>query len=219
MAHENLIVNKMPTFSINGGTVSLNLTTPRSGIRICDENGNHVSKPVSQILDFNNYFIEWMVTNNDLIEIIRQKFTKEEIISLIDELREIYTFLKDSDFFIRVAQKQRIDQTIEDFLIYRYEESFYSFEKSVGVNLQVKITFKMGDYTLAPHMFILIGLNNPNVTLNNHTGNILTNNALGSGAKCVWNPSNQAINEIVKTLACSSEEHKNDLINLLENIT
>ena len=219
MDQENLIINKMPTFSIINGTVSLNLTIPRSGIRICDDNGNHVSKPVSQILDFNNYSIEWMVTNNDLIEIIRQKFTREEIASLTDELREINTSLKDSDFFNRVAQRQHTNRTIDNFSIYKYEESFYSFEKDVSLNLQVKITFKMGDFTLAPHMFILIRLNNPNIILSNGIGNILTNNALGSGAKCIWSPSNQTTSEITKTLACSSDGHKNDLINLLNRIT
>lgn len=85
--------------------------------------------------------------------------------------------------------------------------------------MQVKITFKMGDYTLAAHMFVLIGLANSDITLSNHEGNIENANALGSGAKCFWIPSKQIISEIAKALACSSEDHKNDLISLIENVS
>ena len=217
MARENLTTNKMATIYINNGVVELRLTSPRSKVRICDNNGNHVSKPSSESINFDNHYIEWMITNNELLEIIKQKFTREDIVGLKNELREINISLKNSEFYSRAAQKQNINRTIGNFLVYKYEEVFYSFEKRINESLQVKITFKMGDYTLAAHMFVLIGLANSNIALSNREGNIENANALGSGAKCFWTPSNQIISEIAKALACSSEDHKNDLISLLEN--
>jgi hypothetical protein len=207
----------MDTIYINNGIVELKLTSPQSKVRICDNNGNHVSRPSSENINFNNNYIEWMITNNELLQIINQKFTQDEIIELKNQLHNINISLKDSDFYSRAAQKQNINQAIGDFSIYKYEEIFYSFEKNVDENLQVKITFKMGDYTLAAHMFVLIKLDNPNITLSNRENNIRNDTPLGSGAKCIWNPSNQTINEVTKTLACSSGGHKRDIINLLNS--
>jgi hypothetical protein len=76
----------------------------------------------------------------------------------------------------------------------------------------------MGDYTLAAHMFVLIGLTHPNIILKNNEGNIVTNNPLGSSAKCSWSPSKQSIIEVAKALAHSSGNHKNDIIRLLEDV-
>lgn len=76
MARENLTKNKMATIYINNGVVELRLTSPRSKVRICDNNGNHVSKPSSESINFDNHYIEWMITNNELLEIIKQKFTR-----------------------------------------------------------------------------------------------------------------------------------------------
>lgn len=66
-------------------------------------------------------------------------------------------------------------------------------------------------------MFVLIRLNNPNISPSNTANNIGNNSPLGSGAKCLWNPPKQIINEVAKTLAHSSESHKIGLINLLED--
>jgi len=219
MAQESLMVNKMAKFSIENGKVNFILTSHSSNVRICDTNGNHVSRPVSQTIGFDTHSIEWMITNNELIKIISQQLTKQEIIELKNELQEITISLKDSNFYSRKAEKENINQTFGNFLVYKYEEIFYSFEKNIDVNLQVKITFKMGDYTLAAYMFVLIGLNNPNIILFNSAGGIQNNNPLGSGAKCIWSPSSHTVKEIAKALACSSEDHKNALINLLGNIT
>ncbi|MFA5948341.1 MAG: hypothetical protein WC806_05255 [Candidatus Gracilibacteria bacterium] len=209
----------MTTIYINNGIVELRLTSPRSKVRICDNHGNHISKPSSESINFGNHYIEWMITNNELLEIIKQKFTREEIVGLKNGLHEINISLKNSEFYSRAAQKQNINRTIENFLIYKYEEIFYSFERRINESLQVKITFKMGDYTLAAHMFVLIGLTSSDITLSNHGDNIGSANALGSGAKCFWTPSNQIISEIARALACSSEDHKNDLISLLVSVS
>lgn len=219
MARENLTTNKMKTVYINNGVIELRLTSRLSRVRICDNNGNHISKPSSDSINFDSHYIEWMITNNELLEIVKQKFKREDVIELINELRRIDISLKNSEFYSRAAQKQNINRIIGNFLIYKYEEVYYSFEKRINEGLQVKITFKMGDYALAAHMFVLIGLDNSDIKLSNHKGNIGIANSLGAGAKIFWTPSNQIISEIAKALACSSEDHKNDLINLLENVS
>ena len=208
----------MSIINISNSTIELKLTSPRSKVRICDESGNHINRPASEVVVFDSSYIEWMITNDELIKIIAQKFTKDDIRGLIRQLRKINISLRDSDYYSRAAQKQNVDQVIGGFSVYKYEEIFYSFEKNVDTNLKVKITFKMGDYTLAAHMFVLIGFNHPDVILENNDGSIVNNNALGSGAQCRWNPSKHAIIEVAKALAHSSENHKNDIIRLLGEI-
>lgn len=208
----------MSIININNSVIELKLTSPRSKVRICDENGNHINKPASTAVDFSNFYIEWMITNDELIQIIIQKFTTDDTQNLIRQLREINISLRDSEYYSRAAQKQNIHQAIGGFSVYKYEETFYSFEKNADTNLKIKITFKMGDYTLAAHMFVLIGLNNPDIILENNDSNIATNNPLGRGAKCRWLPTKKAIMEMAKALAHSSRDHKNDIIRLLSEI-
>ena len=207
----------MTSVNISEERVILNLTSPRSKVRICDLNGNHVARPLSETITSEHY-IEWMITNNELIDLIRKRFTNEEIRNLIEQLEQITISLKDSNYSSRAAQKTILNETITDFLIYKYEEIFYSFEKIIDETLSVKITFKMGDYTLAAHMFVLIKINSQNITLTNINGTITLNEGLGSGAKCTWNPDKTKIIDIAKALAHSSENHKNDIIVLLNSI-
>ncbi len=208
---------KMSSVNISNGIIELKLTSPRSKVRICDENGNHVAKPSSEKID-PNHFIEWMITNNELIEIINQKFSKQDITDLINQLNEINISLRESEYYSRAAQKKKLDEKISDFSIYKYEEVFYSFERIIDDTLKVRITFKMGDYTLAAHMFVLIKINSQNIQLSNNEGNIDLNESLGSGAKCIWNPKIDLIIEIAKALSHSSENHKKDVIDLLLEI-
>lgn len=207
----------MSSVNISNGIIELKLTSPRSKVRICDENGNHVAKPSSEKIN-PHHFIEWMITNNELIEIIKQKFSEEDINSLINELNQINISLRDSEYYSRAAQKEELDVKIGDFFIYKYEEVFYSFEKIIDDTLKVRITFKMGDYTLAAHMFVLIKINSPNIQLSNTEGNVNLNESLGSGAKCIWNPNKALIVEIAKALSHSSENHKKDVVELLSEI-
>jgi len=74
----------------------------------------------------------------------------------------------------------------------------------------------MGDYTLAAHMYVLIGLNDSEINLTNNSGELQEGDVFGSGAKCEWNPSVEVIKDIAKTLAHSSEKHKSAIISLLE---
>ena len=125
----------MSTIDINNNVIELKLTSPRSKVRICDESGNHINKPVSKVVNFDNSYIEWMITNDELIQIITQKFTRDDIQNLIRQLRKINISLRDSDYYSRAAQKQNINQNIDGFAVYKCEEIFYSFEKNVDTNV------------------------------------------------------------------------------------
>lgn len=207
----------MTSISISNGIVSLKLTSPISKVRICDNDGNHLTRPARSVFNLHNY-IEWMITNQELITLIRQKFTSQEIAGLIVELSRITLSLRKSEYYSRAAQKERLNETLANFSIYKYNEIFYSFEKNIEDSLRVRITFKMGDYTLAAHMFVLIGLNNSKINLTNNSGKIREGDIFGSGAKCNWSPSAEVIKDIAKTLSHSSEKHKSDIISLLEHI-
>lgn len=104
MVQEHLIVNQMTAVYINNGEVELKLTSPRGKVRICDNHGNHISKPTSEVISFSDYSIEWMITNNELIEVIKRKFRREEdVIELKNELEGINISLKNSGFDNRMA--------------------------------------------------------------------------------------------------------------------
>lgn len=210
-------LKKMTSVNISNRIVILTLTSPRSKVRICDESGNHVARPSSETIS-ENHLIEWMITNDELIQLIRQKFTNDEILDLINQLETINISLRDSEYYSRAAQKHQMDERIGDFLIYKYEETFYSFEKVINETLRVRITFKMGDFTLAAHMFVLIRLNGSNIELTNCEGTVNLSECLGSGAKCKWSPDNDMVIEIAKALAHSSDNHKRDIISLLRNL-
>ena len=207
----------MTSVNISNGVIELALTSPRSKVRVCDDNGNHVAKPVTARIN-SEYLIEWMITNTELITLIQQKFNSDEIQNIINQLREINTSLRDSEYYSRSAQKHQLNETLGDFLIYRYEEIFYSFEKVIDATLRVRITFKMGDYTLAAHMFVLIKISSPSINLSNDLGEISLTQCLGSRAVCKWNPDKSVVIEIAKALAHSSENHKNDIITLLNGL-
>lgn len=208
----------MTSINISNGTVSLKLTLPRSKVRICDNEGNHLARPVRSVFNRNNY-VEWMITNQELITLITQKFTRQEVDELIVELRDITISLRESEYYSRAAQKEKLNQTLANFSIYKYNEIFYSFEKNIEGNLRVRITFKMGDYTLAAHMYVLIGLNDSEIGLTNNSGELQEGSVFGSGAKCEWNPSVEIIKDIAKTLSHSSENHKSAIISLLEHLS
>jgi len=55
----------MSTINIRNSVIELKLTSPRSKVRICDENGNHINKPASIAVNFENSYIEWMITNDE----------------------------------------------------------------------------------------------------------------------------------------------------------
>lgn len=205
----------MKPFSILNNKIKLQITNPSSGVRICDDNGNHVRKPTELEIDFNNYYVEWMITNSDLIEIIKLRLNELEIKKLISRLKLINVFLVDSGYNTRKAHKNKIKTGFNGFDVFEYKEVFYSFERNLGNNISTRVTFKMGDYTLAAHMFVLIGFNSGIVNFVNYAGEIENNTVIGSKAYCLWNINKEYVLNIINMLATSSTDHRNSLINLL----
>lgn len=205
----------MAISSLSENKIKLSITNPSSRVRICDINGNHIKKPTQLLVDFNNHYIEWMIKNDELIEIIKWKLTRAEISSLINELSHINISLVDSDYRVRTAQKIKIAENFNGFNVFKYNEIFYSFERILRGGVTVKITFKMGDFTLAAHMFVLLRLDSEKIHLVGPNGLIINHNQLGSRAYCSWDISKIYIKNIAKTLAMASNAHRDSLIGLL----
>jgi len=208
----------MSTINITSTNVTLLLTQARGKIRVADANGNHIRKP-TEALNNKTYFIEWMITNNEVGILAKEFLDKKDIQKLISELQTIKDFIRNTKYATREAIKtteEKIDKFL-DFEIYKYTENFYSFEKKIISGIKIRITFKMGDYTLAPHLFVLLPFNHQSLQIKNIHGIVNEGSPLDSGCRGVWKPDKIDIIEIIKSLAHASEQHRNDLINLFKS--
>ncbi len=206
----------MSNLQILPDKVVMPLTTPRSKIRISDTNGNHVAKPTEGLYSCEQ-FIEWMITNNEISELVDSYLIKDDINEIIRKLDSINNFLVNSGYRVRRAVKTKKDSKFENFDVYEYDEKFFSFEREIDENIFVRVTFKMGDFTLAAHMFILFPFSNREIKLFNNAGEITLNTQLGSGAYALWKPTKKQIKEIIVGLSHSSQGHRNDLLEILRN--
>src|SRR3989344_1918992 len=203
---------------IKNNQVQLILTQARGRIRIADKNGNHISKPASEGKNLEENYVEWMITNQEIGELAKSFLIGQDKKSLIETLLKINQFVWNSKYATREALKttsQKIDKFV-DFDIYHYTENFYSFEKEISSKIKIKITFKMGDYTLAPHMFVLLPFGNSSLKLKNLNGEIKREDFLGSVSMGLWSPTKEDIKEIVISLSHASERHRNDLVQMIK---
>jgi len=194
------------------------LTQAKSKIRLADGNGNHISKP-TEGKNIKTNFIEWMITNIQINELIKHFLNNGEKKKLIKELGRIKVFIRGSKYATREAVKpttEKLDK-FADFEIYKYTETFYSFEKEIVSKIKIRITFKMGDYTLAPFMFVLIPFEHSSLKLKNLKGFVKENEFLGSKCKGIWKPKKEDVIEIIKSLSCASDRHRDDLIEILKS--
>ncbi len=208
----------MATVSIASKSVVLPLTQARGKVRIADANGNHIRKPTSAKHD-KSFSIEWMITNDEVGELAKHFLNKNNITELISGLEAIKSFIRDTKYATREAIKtteQKLDKFL-DFDIYRYTESFYSFEKRIDSGIKIRITFKMGDYTLAPHLFVLLPFAHEALIIKNINGVVGEGEILNSKCKGEWEPNKKDVIEIVKALAHASAQHRDDLIGLLKS--
>ncbi len=211
-----LLKNYMPTVNITKNEIKLLLTQAISKVRVADQNGNHVRKPAGEGRNSKGYFIEWMITNAEIKELIRCYLDKKDCQFLKQKLQKINRYLKGSKFAIRSATKEKLPKTFMNFEVYAYKEKFYSFEKKIDTGIRIRLTFKMGDFALAVHMFVLLAFEQGIIKLFNRAGAIGRDEILGSGAYAVWQPNKQAIFSIIESLAYASDQHKNDLMRLLD---
>lgn len=205
----------MDIIKISKTNVKLLLSRQRSKVRIADTDGNHASKPTS-VKNLSSNYVEWMISNAEIKQLVNNYLGEEEKKKLASRLKLVKSFLNKSEYATREAKKLTPIGKFEDFNIYKYEESFFSFEKILNLDIRIRITFKMGDFTLAPHMFILFPFDIKVIELFNCDGTVKDGYALGSGCFAVWKPTSDVICEAVEALAHASEGHKRDLLAMVE---
>ena len=207
----------MAAVGITASGVVLPLTTAKGAIRIADKNGNHFPKP-TEAANIDTNAVEWMITNDEVNSLARTFLTTAERRETAKELKAIKDFIWATKWATREALKTTSKEIAEftGFKIYEYTEKFYSFEKILKSGISLRITFKMGDYTLAPHLFVLLAFGLSSITLANHFGAIRKNGAMGKQACATWTPQKEDVKEIIKALAQASENHRNDIIKFLE---
>ena len=195
--------------------MKLVLTQAMGKVRIADNSGNHIRKPTEGKNESNN-FVEWMITNNEIKELVNLYLDVEDKRKLKSKIEAVNNFLKNSKFYSRSAKKEELKENFLGFSIFKYSEEFYSFEKKLDSNIVLRLTFKMGDYTLAVHMFVLLPFSCRSVVLKNLRGVLSENEKLGSGAYAIWIPDKDDIISIMEGLAHASENHKRDLMGMLQ---
>jgi hypothetical protein len=205
----------MDIIQINKNNVKLLLSSQRSKVRIADSDGNHASKPTS-VKNLSSNYVEWMISNIEIQRLINNYLSGEDKNKLASKLKLVNSFLNKSEYATREAKKLTPIGKFEDFNIYKYEESFFSFEKVLNLNIKIRITFKMGDFTLAPHMFLLFPFDKKVIELFNCGGAVASGSNLGSGCFASWKPTSEVICEAVEALAHASEGHKRDLSAMVE---
>ncbi|MBA7608408.1 hypothetical protein ES703_15585 [subsurface metagenome] len=195
--------------------VKLVLSQAMGKVRIADEQGNHIRRPTQEAKNNIGNYAEWMITNAEIGELIKYHLNDEDKAELKKKLSSIKTYLKGSEFAIRSASKTKLEKKFMGFEIYEYKENFYSFEKELESKIKIRLTFKMGDYTLAVHMFVLLPFRKGIITLHNYAGEVREHALLSSGCYAVWGPTKDELKEIVEALSCASEDHKKDLLVML----
>lgn len=201
---------------LTGNNVTLPLNKSQGGIRIADENGNHVSSP-TQTKNQPDYYIEWMITNDE-IKILSESIL-DNIKSLIERMQKLCKFTEDSEYSQRKTIKVDMKELeeFEGFKIYQYNESFNSFEKTLNSGIKVRITFKLGDYGLDPHphMYVLIPFNHRFLRIKNISGEVRAGNLLSSGCHGELTLNKEDLEEIILTLSLASSNHRDALIKIL----
>ena len=202
---------------LEGNEIKLPLYRSQGGIRIADEQGNHVSSP-TKTKNEKEYYIEWMITNDE-IKILSESILVD-IDSLIKSMKELNKFTGDSEYSQRKTIKvdmKKVEE-FEGFNIYQYNEFFNSFEKTFDSGIKVRITFKLGDYGLDPHphMYVLVPFNHKFLKIKNNEGEVGLRGLLGSGCYGQLKLGKKDLEEIILTLSNASSDHRDDLIEILK---
>lgn len=210
----------MDKAKIQNKTVFLPLNIPQGSVRISDKNGNHMEKP-TKIKNDPHYYVEWMIKNEDNKNLADEFLSNAEKIDFAKKLEKISKFVGDSKYTKRESVKITSEK-IEDFLefgIYKYTENFYSFEKEIASKIKVRITFKLGNFGLMPHphMYVLLPFNHNSVKIKNIDGDVKIGKELGKKCLCEWIPTKSDVEDIILVLAHASEDHRNDLIQILKS--
>lgn len=204
----------MSAVKIGKNKIELLLTQAMGSVRIADHYGNHVRRPSKDGKNERGNYVEWMITNAEVRELIKCYLDKKDCKFLGQKLKKICRYLKGSKFAVRKAAKTKLRETFIGFEIYRYKEDFYSFEKTLDSDIRIRLTFKMGDFTLAVHMFVLLPFSDV-INIFNKKGRVADDDYLGSGAYATWSPNKKDVLSIIEGLAHASEDHRDNLLDML----
>lgn len=207
---------KRTIVKIEADGVYLTLTNPKSKVRIADESGNHIRKPAKEAKNCKNNYVEWMITNKEIQQLINHYLIQTDKTEIKNKIIQINKFLKGSEYDTRVANKKKMQETFMGFDIYEYNETYHSFEKFLNSGMGIKLTFKEGDYNLAVSMYILFPFFADIIEVRDKNGEkIPENECIGSKAHVIWHPTKEEISQTVESLSRASEKHKTDLVNML----
>ncbi len=198
-----------------GNNIILKLHNSQGGIRIADEEGNHIAKP-TQALNEDKYYIEWMITNDEIGVLSKHLFKNPA--NIINEMRRISKFAEDSEYSRRTTKKGKEKiATFEGFEIYKYSDEFHSFEKTLPSGIKVRLTFKLGDFgiTAHPHMYVLVPFDYKSLKIKNKEGDVPNKECLGSGCHGELVLTANELQDIILTLSHASSNHRNSLIEVL----
>lgn len=200
---------------LTNGRIILKLHNSQGGIRIADEEGNHIAKP-TQAINENKYYIEWMITNDEIGLLSKHLFKNSS--NIINEMKKINRFAENSEYSRRTTKKEKEKiATFEGFEIYKYSDEFHSFEKTLPSGIKVRLTFKLGDYgiTAHPHMYVLVPFNYKSLKIKNRKGDVQNKGCLGSGCYGELILTANELKDIILTLSHASNNHRNSLIEVL----
>jgi hypothetical protein len=80
----------------------------------------------------------------------------------------------------------------------------------------IRVAFKMGDYIINPHLFVLIPFDHPSLLIKNNIKEKVTiGDKLGSGACGIWRITKSDIMDIIKTISHASSPHRGDMIRFI----
>lgn len=207
----------MDIVRITNAGVRLVLTNPKSKVRIADENGNHpFRKPASEVKNIGSNYIEWMIKNSEIEELITHYLNPQQKSEIKDKVAQIKDFLQDSKYDKRMASKKHLPDTFKDFKVYELNEMYYSFEKMINSEMGIKLTFKEGDFRLAVNLYVLLNFSDSGIEIKDKDDVIVAKNELtGSKSYAIWHPTKKNISDIIEALSHASPKHKQDLIDML----
>jgi len=190
-----------------------------SNVRIADSNGNHLYKPREHKLE-KSYFIEWMITNKEIALILKEFLNKSQIGEIVKKIKEINKFIEKKKKYTgrKIISLNWFFVKYSGFKIIPRFEKFYTFKKHIKKSKSfVEVTFKPGDVSpMEEHMYMLIPFS--------YVEFIHTNNKIKMGENiltptyAVWNPTIEELEEIVITIAHTSEKHRDQLIESINTI-
>ena len=152
-----------------------------------------------------------MVTNKQLKRLSNKLLSKQRKTALINRIKKIRKFVEDTNFKVREPKRPRsAKDQFRYYNVFRLNERFYSFEKEKD-DLHVRLTYKMGDYNIAPNVYVLLRFDNPNLTVELPEAG--PKDEIGSNASAVWMPSAKNVELIAYTLAISDRKHKDSVLN------